>query len=116
MPRIISIEELKQKIDAGGKFYLVDVLDKDSFYAQRIPSSLNLPYDLYFVERFSKEITSNKNADITLYCASEKCESSKLAAGLLEKFGYADVSRCPGGLAGWQAAGYPFEKGKIHSS
>lgn len=111
MAQAISTEELKKKIDGGNrKFYLVDVLDEESFNTQHIPGSLSLPYNLYFVEKFSKKITPDKNADIVVYCAGERCESSKLAAELLEKAGYAKIIRYSGGLAGWQAAGYEFEK------
>ncbi|MDE2144701.1 MAG: rhodanese-like domain-containing protein [Patescibacteria group bacterium] len=106
MTRIISTEELKQKLDdKNNKFYLVDVLEKESFDAEHIPESLSLPYDLYFIDSFSKKITPDKNAEVIVYCASESCKTSELAADVLEKAGYMNVLRYSGGLAGWQNAG-----------
>lgn len=112
MAKTILTEELKKKIDGAEKFYLVDVLDEDSFNARHIPNSLNVPYDLYFAEKLSREVASNKNAEIVVYCASEQCESSELASEVLEKAGYTNVIRYTGGLAGWQKTGYEFESGK----
>ena len=112
MAKAISTVELKRKIDArGGDFFLVDVLDQASFSAQHIPSSINLPYDLYFIENFSEKVTADKEAEIIVYCASRGCQTSVLAAEILEKAGYANVFHYADGLAGWQAAGNKFESG-----
>jgi rhodanese-related sulfurtransferase len=107
----ISTEELKSKINGGEKIFLVDTLDVSSFAAQHLPHSISLPYDLYFLEKFSQKITSEKEAEIIVYCASRDCKTSVLAGQVLEKAGYKNVRHYAGGLAGWQADGNEFESG-----
>ena len=108
----ISTEELNSKINGGEKFFLVDVLDASSFSAQHIQHSISLPYDLYFLKNFSQKITSDKEMEIIVYCASRDCKTSVLAGQVLEKAGYKNVQHYADGLAGWQAAGNKFESVK----
>jgi 3-mercaptopyruvate sulfurtransferase SseA len=44
-----------------------------------------------------------------VYCSNEDCIASQAAYRLLERHGYPNVRRYAGGLADWEAAGYPLE-------
>ena len=112
MTKIITTEELKKKIDEGGNFHLVDVLSDNSFQTRHIPGAKNVPdgHSADFAERFAKITGAANDAEIITYCASETCMASVHAADALEKAGYTNVIHYKDGLAGWQGAGYEFEK------
>lgn len=105
----VSTEEVKHKLEGDQKFYLVDVLLSKSFEGRHIPGAKNVPYGPSFLENFEKEIRVPKDADIAVYCASNGCQLSGLAADMLDKAGYSNVSHFVDGLAGWMQAGYKFE-------
>ncbi|PIS05112.1 MAG: hypothetical protein COT81_03010 [Candidatus Buchananbacteria bacterium CG10_big_fil_rev_8_21_14_0_10_42_9] len=112
MAKTISTEELKAKIDGGAQdFHLVDVLSANSYEARHVPSAKNVPMGDDFIERFEKEITDDKNAEVIVYCSSSTCQASVNAAATLEDAGYTNVSHYQDGLAGWQDAGLEFAEG-----
>lgn len=106
--KTITVKELKEKIDSDEKFKLIDVLSKDSFDAQHIPKSINIPGS-ELEERSTKELP-DKNEEIVVYCASKTCQASPNAVRKLEELGYTNVTDFEDGLAGWQDAGFEFEK------
>ncbi|HEY4496742.1 MAG TPA: rhodanese-like domain-containing protein [Candidatus Paceibacterota bacterium] len=108
MAKIVTVEELKKKIDNKEDFYLIDALGENSFKARHIPGAKNIPNDIDFMERFEREIGAPKNAEIITYCSSDHCMASVQAAKYLEEAGYTNVSHFKGGIAGWQEAGYEF--------
>ena len=109
MAKVITTEELKKKIDGGGKFYLLDTLSANSYEARHIPQAKSAPYSPNFVQEFEKAVSAPKDAEIITYCASSTCQLSVLAADALEKAGYTNVGHYKDGLAGWKNAGYEFE-------
>lgn len=109
MAKIITTAELKQKIDAGQVPYLIDVLAPESFEARHVPGAKHLRKGPDFVERFEKEITASKDAEIIVYCSSDTCTASVISADQLDKAGYTNVFHYKDGLAGWKNAGYKFE-------
>ena len=54
-----------------------------------------------------------KDAEIVVYCASNGCQLSLLAAEALDQAGYSNVSHFVDGLAGWKNAGYAFEGAQV---
>ena len=105
--KTVTVKELKEKIDSGEGFKLVDVLPKKSFDAQHIPKSINISGD-ELEDKAPKELP-DKNEEIVVYCASKTCQASPNAARKLEEMGYTNVIDFDDGLAGWQDAGYKFE-------
>jgi len=103
----INAEELKKKIDNNESFKLVDVLSKNSYDARHIPKAINLLGSE--IEEKASEILPDKNEEIIVYCSSETCQASPNAGKKLEEIGYKNVKHFPGGLAGWQEAGFKFE-------
>jgi rhodanese-related sulfurtransferase len=109
MAKVITTEELKNRIDQGGSFHLVDVLSANSYEAKHLPGAKNVPNGPGFAEEFRKKIGAPKDAEIIVYCASATCVASVQAADALEKAGYTHVLHYKDGLAGWQDAGFKFE-------
>lgn len=109
MSAVITTDELKKKIDAGAVPYLIDVLAPESYAARHVPGARSVRKGPDFVERFGREVGAPKDAEIIVYCSSSACTASVVSAGQLESAGYTKVVHYKDGLAGWQAAGYPFE-------
>lgn len=63
----ITREQLKQKMDRGDRFVLVDVLSPESFASGRLPGAVNLPYDK--VATMASQVITNKHDDVIVYCS-----------------------------------------------
>ena len=68
MPATISRDELKQKIDRGENFLLVETLPATAYHHAHLPGAINLPPDQ--VMQLAPALLPNKAADIVVYCAS----------------------------------------------
>ncbi|MEW5988180.1 MAG: rhodanese-like domain-containing protein [Chloroflexota bacterium] len=101
--QLIGREELKEKLDRGDNFKLVNALGEWAFRAKRIPGSIrfNTP------EEATK--TLGIDEEIVVYCSGLDCIASVAAYYSLVKAGYKNVRRFAGGLQEWEAAGYPLE-------
>ncbi|MDY6765802.1 MAG: rhodanese-like domain-containing protein [Candidatus Nanohaloarchaea archaeon] len=95
----ISREGLKEKMDSGDGFALVNVLSEDQFEQEHIPGSINIPLD-EVEEEFPRQF--DRDDDIVVYCASESCQASPKAAEKLESMGFTNVADYEGGLADWK--------------
>ncbi len=101
--KLISREELKEKIDRGDDFKLVMALSEWAFRAQHIPGSLNIDKP----EKAAGAL--DPDDEIVVYCANEMCTASQMAYHYLVSRGYKNVRRYAGGIQDWEAAGYPLE-------
>jgi rhodanese-related sulfurtransferase len=99
----ISREDLKMMLDRGDRFKLVMPMGEWAFQAKHIPGSINLnrPQDGLSILK--------KDEEIVVYCSDVACFASIAAYRFLVKTGYSNVRRYEGGLADWEAAGYPLE-------
>lgn len=68
MVNTISRNELKQKMDGGDDFMLVETLSENSFQHAHLPGAVNLPPDK--VKQLAPELLPDKSADIVVYCAN----------------------------------------------
>ena len=64
----IARDELKQKIDRGEKFTLVETLATTGYQHAHLPGAINLPPDK--VTELAPQLLPDRNADIVVYCAS----------------------------------------------
>jgi rhodanese-related sulfurtransferase len=64
----ISRDELKQKMDRGDAFTLVETLPEAAFQHQHLPGAINLPPDR--VKELAPQLLPDKGAEIIVYCAS----------------------------------------------
>ena len=105
--RETDIREVKRRLDAGDKFYLVDVREESEWARGRLPGALHLSKGV--IERDIEKAIPDKSAPIVLYCGGGF--RSALAADNLQKMGYTSVISMDGGWRAWTEAGYPVEGG-----
>jgi rhodanese-related sulfurtransferase len=63
----ISREKLKEKMDRGDDFMLVETLDEEHYEFAHLPGAINLPPGQ--INR-AQELIPDKNAEVVVYCAS----------------------------------------------
>jgi rhodanese-related sulfurtransferase len=68
MPKTISRNELKQKIDRKDDFQLVETLPSTAYHHHHLPGAINLPPDS--VTTLAAQLLPDKGADIVVYCAN----------------------------------------------
>ena len=103
--RETDIREVKRRLDAGDKVYLVDVREESEWARGRLPGALHLSKGV--IERDIEKVIPDKSAPIVLYCGGGF--RSALAADNLQKMGYTRVISMDGGWRAWTEAGYPTE-------
>jgi phage shock protein E len=102
----IAPSELTARLDAGAAPVVIDVRTPEEYATGHIPGARNIPFD-EIADRIAEVEAPH---GVALYCMvgprARKGESALLAKG------YTSVLHLEGGLAAWQAAGYPVEQGK----
>lgn len=99
--KFITAEDLHNRLQESDSIKLVAVVDTWKHQQIRIPGALNF-------SNVQDAITSlNQDDDIILYCSGWPCVSSTWAYRLLSGRGYKNLTIFRGGLAEWQAKGYP---------
>ena len=100
----IAASELSARRASGTAPVVIDVRTSEEYAAGHIPGALNIPFD-QVAQRISEVEAPH---GVALYCMvgprARKGESALIAAG------YTRVLHLDGGLAAWQAAGFPVEK------
>ena len=105
--RELTVEDVKEKMDRGEKFYLVDVREESEWNQDHLPGAIHLGKGI--IERDIESKIPDTNTEIVLYCGGGF--RSALAADNLQKMGYTNVISMDGGYSGWRNAGYRLEKG-----
>jgi rhodanese-related sulfurtransferase len=105
--RETTVEEVKKKMDRGGKFILVDVREESEFAKDHLPGAIHLGKGI--IERDIEARVPDLGAEIVLYCGGGF--RSALAADNLQKMGYTNVISMDGGIRDWREKGYPLTKG-----
>jgi len=104
--REIGIDDVKQKLDDGEKFLLVDVREDREFAQDHLPGAIHLGKGV--IERDIETRIPDVNAPIVLYCGGGF--RSAIAADNLRKMGYTNVLSMDGGVRGWRERGFPVSK------
>jgi rhodanese-related sulfurtransferase len=99
----ITREELKDKIDRGDGFKLVNCLEDWMFRAKRIPGSIRFQSLRHALE------TLDPKEEVIVYCSNFGCTASVLVYQQLVDHGFQNTWHYPGGIADWEDAGYPLE-------
>jgi len=84
------------------KLVTVDTRGGSDFANEHIPGAINMPYTVILSSGLYKEST------IVLYCESDRCSASKLAAKEFITKGYTAMA-LTGGFERWKAQGYKTE-------
>ncbi len=102
----LTIDDVKDKLDRGEDFTLVDVREDHEWAAGHLPQALHLGKGI--LERDAETRLSDPQAEIVLYCGGGF--RSALAADALQKMGYTNVWSMDGGFRGWKEAGHTIEE------
>jgi rhodanese-related sulfurtransferase len=105
--RETTVEEVKKKIDGGGKFILVDVREESEFATDHLPGAIHLGKGV--IERDIEARVPDLKAEMVLYCGGGF--RSALAADNLQRMGYTNVISMDGGIRAWREKRYPLTKG-----
>ena len=105
---LISREELKEKLDRGDKFKLVNALGDWAFEAKRIPGSINIS-NMEALRKAMHEKILDPDDEIIIHCSNPFCPASIVGYHTLVRNGYRNVRRYAGGIQDWEEAGYPLE-------
>lgn len=102
----ISVNGLKQKIDMGEKFFLLDVREPGEFASGHIQGAVNIP--IRQLGKNMDKLPADKKAPIIIYCRSGmRCGMVMTALGMA---GYTNIKGLAFGIALWELAGIPVQK------
>ncbi|MFN2382977.1 MAG: rhodanese-like domain-containing protein [Gemmatimonadota bacterium] len=68
MTATITREQLKDKMDRGDTFYLVETLGEEAYAPAHLPGAVNLPPDQ--IRDRAAYVLPDRAAEIVVYCAS----------------------------------------------
>ena len=106
MAREIGRAELLTRLDAG-KVTLLDAQGPGWFEKEHLPGAIQGRLD--DPGATLDELGEDCDTEIVVYCSSDTCEGSALAASLLEGRGFTNILRYTAGKADWIDAGLPTE-------
>jgi membrane protein DedA with SNARE-associated domain/rhodanese-related sulfurtransferase len=103
----ISVEELRQKVEAGEPLMILDLRSAEEIAAH--PGSIRgaIHMDMDEVERRQQEIPRDR--DVILYCSCPNEVSSARVALRLQRKGIARVRPLGGGIDAWRERNYPMD-------
>ena len=114
--KLISLNELKAKLDAKEDMLVVDTMPYEASYKkQHIPTAVQFEFPIPEMntmddgteQQYRDLLGPDKDKMIVVYCGFVKCGRSHNGAMWAVKLGYTNVYRCLGGIRGWKEAGYP---------
>jgi rhodanese-related sulfurtransferase len=94
----ISVEEVKQRLDAGESLHLLDVREPQEHADFNIGGTL-LPLGR-IMQMDTDDLESWKDEEVIVYCRSGN--RSGQAAMILETTGFTNVKNLTGGMMAWQ--------------
>ena len=98
----VTIDEVKNRLERGEKWALLDVREREEYREGHLDGSVSLPRG--FLEMRVEEAVPDKSAPIIAYCAGGV--RSLIAARTLKEMGYENVASMSGGYTAWKNAGY----------
>ncbi len=101
--RECTVDDVKQKLDRGEKFLLVDVREDNEFAKDHLPGAVHLGKGI--IERDIEQRVPDLDAPMILYCGGGF--RSAMAADNLQKMGYRNVISMDGGIREWREKRYP---------
>jgi adenylyltransferase/sulfurtransferase len=98
----VSIEEVKNRMERGENWTLLDVREREEYREGHLEGAFSLPRG--FLEIRVEEAVSDKSTPIIAYCAGGV--RSLIAARTLKEMGYENVVSMSGGYTAWKNAGH----------
>ena len=102
-----TVDEVKQKLDRGEKFLLVDVREESEFAKDHLPGAIHLGKGV--IERDVEARVPDVKTPMVLYCGGGF--RSAMSADNLQKMGYTNVLSMDGGVREWREKNYPMTRG-----
>jgi rhodanese-related sulfurtransferase len=109
----ISRERLREKIETGDDFVLVDALSPISDAAMHLPGAINLTPG--WVDDRARRRIPDLDTEIVVYYLGSDCDSSVKVANRLIELGYRHIRHYTEGMRDWMDAGLPLEGGRVES-
>jgi len=104
--REVTVDDVKDKLDHGEKFQLVDVREESEYAKDHLPGAIHLGKGV--IERDIETQVPDLNTPLVLYCGGGF--RSALAADNLQKMGYTNVLSMDGGIRDWRNKALPLTK------
>lgn len=98
----VTLEEVKQALDARNDAVVLDVRSAEEYARGHIADSSHVPLDT--IQDRAENVLKNKQKTIYVYCFSGS--RSSIATEILKKLGYKNVFNMTGGLLAWRAKNY----------
>jgi len=98
-----TVDAVKDRLDQGDKFTLIDVREESEFAKDHLPGAIHLGKGV--IERDIEARVPDPGAELVLYCGGGF--RSALAADNLQKMGYTNVISMDGGVREWREKHYP---------
>ena len=102
-----TVDEVKEKLDSGEKFLLLDVREESEFAKDHLPGAIHLGKGV--IERDVEGRVPDVKTPVILYCGGGF--RSALAADNLQRMGYTKVVSMDGGVREWREKNYPMTRG-----
>jgi rhodanese-related sulfurtransferase len=110
----IDRDSLRDRIETGADFVLVDALSPLSYAMEHLPGAINITPD--WVDDRARRRIPDLDTEVVVYCADAGCDSSHVVANRLLELGYRNVRHYAGGRRDWEAAGLPLEGRRVKPS
>src|SRR6266513_1389046 len=101
-----DVDEVKEKLDRGEEFMLIDVREESEFAKDHLPSAIHLGKGI--IERDIESRVPGLDTPMVLYCGGGF--RSAMAADNLQKMGYTNVLSMDGGVRGWREKNFPMAR------
>ena len=108
LPRVTA-DELKDKLDGGETFVLIDALAPMVYAHSHLPGAINMPPNAVDATRCSKRMPA-LDTEIVVYCSNPNCDDSIVTGQRLQELGYTNVRHYAGGKDEWKKRGLPLER------
>ena len=93
----VDVYQVKNRLDKGEQFVLIDVREDNEWNLGRIPKALHLGKGI--IERDIESVVEDRSTELILYCQGGF--RSALAAESLNKMGFQNVFSMSGGFGAW---------------
>ena len=105
----MTADELRQKLERGDDFVLIDALAPMVYAHSHLPGAINMPPSAVDALRCTKRIP-DLDTEIVVYCSNAECDDSIATAERLRELGYTNVRHYAGGKDEWRRLGLPLER------
>ncbi len=110
MENPLTAPELQARLAAAERICLLDVLPREHFESVHLPGARNAcVYEVSFLDQV--RAAADGAHVLVVYGAGLGTRETQVAAEKLTAAGYENVVEFRAGLAGWEAAGFPLERG-----